>query len=136
MDGRDSIQSLLVRRKLTRAIADVARAQMLEYLAVLAPLLRPFVPEPLLGHRPERSRYQSGGRRIDQRLPVGLDDHDDGGDGSKHQPLRCLVRQQLPWCLRVLSVLHELNDLGKRRICSHSRCSLNVSRPALRGAST
>jgi hypothetical protein len=41
MDGRDSIQSLLVRRKLTRAIADVARGQMLEYLAVLAPLLRP-----------------------------------------------------------------------------------------------
>ncbi|AMY08132.1 hypothetical protein LuPra_01320 [Luteitalea pratensis] len=41
MDGRDSIQSLLVRRKLTRAIADVARAQMLGYLAVLAPLLRP-----------------------------------------------------------------------------------------------
>ena len=41
MDGRDGIQSLLVRRKLTRAIADVARAQMLEYLAVLAPLLRP-----------------------------------------------------------------------------------------------
>jgi len=41
MDGRDSIQSLLVRRKLTRAIAELARAQMLEYLAVLAPLLRP-----------------------------------------------------------------------------------------------
>ena len=41
MDGRDSIQSLLVRRKLTRAIADLARAQMLEYLGVLAPLLRP-----------------------------------------------------------------------------------------------
>ena len=41
MDGRDNIQSLLVRRKLTRAIADVARAQMLEYLGVLAPLLRP-----------------------------------------------------------------------------------------------
>ena len=41
MDGRDSIQSLLVLRKLTRAIADTARTQMLEYLAVLAPLLRP-----------------------------------------------------------------------------------------------
>ena len=41
MDGRDGIQSLLVRRKLTRAIAEVARAQMLEYLTVLAPLLRP-----------------------------------------------------------------------------------------------
>ena len=43
MDGRDGIQSLLVRRKLTRAIAELARAQMLEYLAVLAPLLRPRV---------------------------------------------------------------------------------------------
>ncbi len=43
MDGRDGIQSLLVRRKLTRTIAEVARAQMLEYLTVLAPLLRPRV---------------------------------------------------------------------------------------------
>jgi len=43
MDGRDSIQSLLVLRKLTRAIAETARTQMLEYLTVLAPLLRPKV---------------------------------------------------------------------------------------------
>jgi hypothetical protein len=41
MDGRDSTHSLLVLRKLTRAIADVVRAQMTEYLATLAPLLRP-----------------------------------------------------------------------------------------------
>src|SRR6478672_3867169 len=41
MDGRDSTHSLLVLRKLTRAIADVARVQMTEYLATLAPLLRP-----------------------------------------------------------------------------------------------
>jgi hypothetical protein len=41
MDRRDSTQSLLVLRKLTRAIADVLRAQMTEYLATLAPLLRP-----------------------------------------------------------------------------------------------
>jgi hypothetical protein len=41
MDGLDSTQSLLVLRKLTRAIADVVRAQMTEYLATLAPLLRP-----------------------------------------------------------------------------------------------
>src|SRR5689334_9225078 len=41
MDGRDSMQSLLVLRKLTRAIADVVRGQMTEYLATLAPLLRP-----------------------------------------------------------------------------------------------
>jgi hypothetical protein len=41
MNGRDSTQSLLVLRKLTRAIAEVVRAQMTEYLATLAPLLRP-----------------------------------------------------------------------------------------------
>ena len=41
MDGRDGMQSLLVRRKLTRAIADIVRAQMTEHLATLAPLLRP-----------------------------------------------------------------------------------------------
>ena len=41
MNGRDSTESLLVLRKLTRAIADTARAQMTEYLATLAPLLRP-----------------------------------------------------------------------------------------------
>jgi len=41
MDGRDSTQSLLVLRKLTRSIADVVRTQMTEYLSTLAPLLRP-----------------------------------------------------------------------------------------------
>ncbi|HTU99748.1 MAG TPA: hypothetical protein VMF13_04365 [Luteitalea sp.] len=41
MDGRDSIQSLLVLRKVTRAIAETVRAQMVEYLTVLSPLLRP-----------------------------------------------------------------------------------------------
>jgi len=41
MTGRDSIQSILTLRKLTRAIADVARAQMVEYLVGLTPLLQP-----------------------------------------------------------------------------------------------
>ena len=41
MDGRDSIQSLLVLRKLTRVMAETIRAQMTEYLTTLAPLLRP-----------------------------------------------------------------------------------------------
>jgi hypothetical protein len=41
MNGRDSIQSLLVLRKLTRAIADVVRTQMTEYLATLTPLIKP-----------------------------------------------------------------------------------------------
>ena len=41
MTGRDSIQSLLVLRKLTRAIADAVRTQITGYLATLTPLLRP-----------------------------------------------------------------------------------------------
>jgi hypothetical protein len=41
MSGRDSIQSLLVLRKLTRAITDAVRVQMTEYLKTLTPLLRP-----------------------------------------------------------------------------------------------
>src|SRR5918995_4946512 len=41
MNGRDSIQSLLVLRKLTRAIADVVRAQMTEYLSTVTPLVKP-----------------------------------------------------------------------------------------------
>ena len=41
MNGRDSIQSLLVLRKLTRAITEVVRAQMADHLATLTPLLRP-----------------------------------------------------------------------------------------------
>jgi hypothetical protein len=41
MNGRDSIQSLLVLRKLTRAIADAVRSQMTEYLSTVTPLLHP-----------------------------------------------------------------------------------------------
>jgi hypothetical protein len=41
MNGRDGVQSLLVLRKLTRAITDAVRVQMTEYLKVLTPLLRP-----------------------------------------------------------------------------------------------
>jgi hypothetical protein len=41
MNGRDTIQSLLVLRKLTRAITDVVRAQMVDYLGTLTPLFRP-----------------------------------------------------------------------------------------------
>lgn len=41
MDGRDSVKSLLVLRKLTRAIADAARSQLTEYLTTLTPLLQP-----------------------------------------------------------------------------------------------
>ena len=46
MNGQDSIQALLSLRKLTRAIAEVLRAQMMEYLSTLTPLLR---PKPVLG---------------------------------------------------------------------------------------
>ena len=41
MDSRDSVKSLLVLRKLTRAIADAARSQLTEYLTTLTPLLQP-----------------------------------------------------------------------------------------------
>ena len=41
MSERDGVQSLLVLRKLTRAITDAVRVQMTEYLRVLTPLLRP-----------------------------------------------------------------------------------------------
>ena len=41
MNGRDSVQSLLMLRKLTRAITDAVRVQMTEYLKTLTPLLRP-----------------------------------------------------------------------------------------------
>ena len=41
MSGRDSVKSLLVLRKLTRAIADAARSQLTEYLTTVTPLLQP-----------------------------------------------------------------------------------------------
>ena len=41
MNERDGVQSLLVLRKLTRAITDAVRVQMTEYLKTLTPLLRP-----------------------------------------------------------------------------------------------
>ena len=62
MDDRDSTQSLLVLRKLTRAIADVVRAQMTEYLATLAPLLR---PKMVLGEHVEDGTKEST-RRSDK----------------------------------------------------------------------
>lgn len=43
MSERESVQSLLVHRKLTRAIAEAVRGRMTEYLATLAPLLQPKV---------------------------------------------------------------------------------------------
>ena len=58
MNGRDSIQSLLARRKLTRAITDVVRVQMTEYLKTLTPLLR---PKTLLGE------YVQGGLKEPSR---------------------------------------------------------------------
>jgi hypothetical protein len=41
MSGLDSVKSLLVLRKLTRAIADAARGQLTEYLTTVTPLLQP-----------------------------------------------------------------------------------------------
>src|SRR5262245_52322191 len=48
MGERDSIQSLLARRKLTRAIADFVRAELTQHLATLTPL---FQPHTVLGDR-------------------------------------------------------------------------------------
>jgi hypothetical protein len=41
MSGREDVQSLLALRKLTRAITDLVRVQMSEYLKTLTPLMRP-----------------------------------------------------------------------------------------------
>ena len=41
MDSPDSVKSLLVLRKLTRAIAETARVQLTEHLTTLTPLLQP-----------------------------------------------------------------------------------------------
>jgi len=54
MSDRDNIQSLLVLRKLTRAITDVVRVQMTEYLRTLTPLMR---PQAVLGE------YVQGGQK-------------------------------------------------------------------------
>ena len=48
MAERDSIQSLLVRRKLTRTIAEFVRGELTQHLATLTPL---FQPQTLLGDR-------------------------------------------------------------------------------------
>jgi hypothetical protein len=64
MNGREGTQSLLTLRKLTRAIADTARAQMTEYLATLAPLLR---PKMVLGDYVEDGSKEST-RRSDKAL--------------------------------------------------------------------
>lgn len=58
MSKSDSTQSLLARRKLTRAIGDVMRGQMAEYLAVVTPLLKPVA---VLGE------YVHGGQREPNR---------------------------------------------------------------------
>ena len=66
MTGRDGTQSLLTLRKLTRAIADSVRGQMTEYLATLAPLLR---PKMVLGDYVEDGSKEST-RRSDKALKV------------------------------------------------------------------
>src|SRR5438034_1234029 len=58
MNGRDGVESLLVLRKLTRAITDAVRVQMTEYLKTLTPLLR---PKAVLGE------YMQGGAKEGSR---------------------------------------------------------------------
>ena len=62
MNGRDSIQSLLALRKLTRAITDAVRVQMTEYLKTLTPLVR---PKAVLGEYVQGSPRESS-RRADK----------------------------------------------------------------------
>jgi hypothetical protein len=64
MSERDTIQSLLVLRKLTRAIADAVRTQITEYLATLTPL---FQPQRVLGDHILGGAKEST-RRADQAL--------------------------------------------------------------------
>ena len=64
MNGREGTQSLLILRKLTRAIADSVRAQMTEDPATLAPLLR---PKMVLGDYIEDGSKEST-RRSDKAL--------------------------------------------------------------------
>lgn len=58
MSGSDSTQSLLARRKLTRAIGEAMRGQMADYLSVVTPLLKPTA---VLGE------YMHGGQREPNR---------------------------------------------------------------------
>jgi hypothetical protein len=58
MKEPNSVQSLLLLRKLTRAVTDAVRAQMTDYLATLTPLLQ---PKMLLGE------YVQGGQRESSR---------------------------------------------------------------------
>ena len=56
MAERDTIQSLLVNRKLTRAIADLVRAELVAHLATLTPL---FQPQTVLGDRIQGGQSES-----------------------------------------------------------------------------
>jgi hypothetical protein len=56
MAERDSIQSLLVRRKLTRTIADIVRGDLTQHLSTLTPL---FQPHTLLGDRIQGGQTES-----------------------------------------------------------------------------
>ena|SRR5687768_3482174 len=64
MNTRAGIQSLLVLRKLTRAIADVVRTQITEHLVTLAPLLR---PQLVLGEHMQGGPKESS-RKADEAL--------------------------------------------------------------------
>ena len=56
MAERDSIQSLLLRRKLTRTISDFVRSELTQHLATLTPL---FQPHTLLGDRIQGGHTES-----------------------------------------------------------------------------
>jgi hypothetical protein len=64
MPERDTTQTLLTRRKLTRAIADLVKAEVTEHLATLGPL---FQPHTLFGDHVEGG-LKGSTRRADQAL--------------------------------------------------------------------
>ena len=75
MNGRDSIQSLLVLRKLTRAMTEATRVQMTEHLTTLTPLLRPKIvlgrtfKEARRNRTAGRTRHSRSCRRSTRPLP-------------------------------------------------------------------
>jgi hypothetical protein len=65
MPERDTIHSLLTRRKLTRAIADLVKAEVKDHLATLTPL---FQPQLVFGDHVEGGMRGSPTRRADQAI--------------------------------------------------------------------
>ena len=123
MNGRDSVQSLLVLRKLTRAITDVVRVQMTEYLKTLTPLLR---PKAVLGD------YVQGGlkepsRKIGQGVRGSAGALRDGRGGQAVQPAAradAAVELHQPHSRDHSARLLPRGAVGRRHAENQGRCPL------------